>query len=134
MVATKSKGSAAERELLHTLVSHGFAVVRAAGSGSTSVDACDLVAGTAGKAFAIEVKACVASRQYFQDEQMKELQRFADAFGAQPILAVKWTRRGWGIAPLAKADNTGKMHAISQAQMQPLDEWIKIIRLGFDVH
>ena len=31
----KAKGSSAERELLHTLVSHGFAVIRAAGSGST---------------------------------------------------------------------------------------------------
>lgn len=124
MVATKNKGSAAERELLHTLVKHQFAVVRAAGSGSTSTDACDLVAGKAGKAFAIEVKACVGARQYLQDEQVSELRRFAIAFGAQAIIAVKWTRRGWGVLPLEKIDHTGKMYAVSENLMEPLESWL----------
>jgi Holliday junction resolvase len=124
VVGAKAKGSAAERELLDILFSHGFAVIRAAGSGSTSHDACDLVAGKAGRAFAIEVKACVNGKQYISAAQMQELQMFSTAFGAEPIVAVKWTRKGWTVAPADKVKQTGKHFGITQTEMTPLAEWL----------
>ena len=78
----KAKGSAAERELLDILFSQGYAVIRAAGSGSTQHDACDLIAGRSGKSLAIEVKACAGARQYIATEQMQELLAFAAAIGS----------------------------------------------------
>ncbi len=139
MVGAKKKGSAAERELLDTLFGDGFAVIRAAGSGSTQHDACDLIAGRTGKSYAIEVKACVNSKQYISAEQMAELFAFSKAFGAQAIVAVKWTRKGWSICPAEQLkstgkDGTGKHFGITQAEMEPLKEWLAHQRLGFELH
>jgi Holliday junction resolvase len=125
MVGAKAKGSAAERQLLDTLFGHGFAVVRAAGSGSTSHDACDLVAGRQGRAYAIEVKACINGKQYISAEQMRELTTFAKAFGATALVAVKWTRKGWSILPASEIRQTGKLYGVTQAEMQPLAEWLQ---------
>lgn len=130
----KAKGSAAERELLDILFDHGFAVIRAAGSGSTQHDACDLVAGRSGKSLAIEVKACVGASQYISSEQMEELRTFAAAFGAEAIVAVKWTRKGWGVLGADKLRKTGKHWAVQQKEMQPLDEWLAAQRIGFELH
>lgn len=125
MVAAKAKGSSAERELQHTLVAAGFAVVRAAGSGSATVDACDLVAGKAGNSFAIEVKACASDRQYISREQMTELRSFAQAFGAHATIAVKWTRRGWGVIDANQLVSEGKYFGVKQPQMIPLARWLE---------
>lgn len=127
----KAKGSAAERELLDVLFDHGYAVLRAAGSGSTQHDACDLIAGRGGKALAIEVKACAGASQYISAEQMQELLDFSAAFGAEAIVAVKWTRKGWGVLPAAKLRKTGKHWAVQQKDMEPLADWLAHERLGF---
>jgi Holliday junction resolvase len=129
----KAKGSAAERELLDTLFEHGYAVLRAAGSGSTQHDACDLVAGRGGKAYAIEVKACAGTQQYISAEQMQELLTFAAAFGAEPLVAVKWTRRGWGILSAEKLRKTGKHWAVQQSDMETLPNWLTHQTMGFRV-
>ena len=122
---TKAKGSAAERELLDILWENGFAVIRAAGSGSTSHDACDLIAGKNGKSLAVEVKACINSIQYISKEQMHELLTFSTAFGATPYVAVKWTRKGWSIIEATKLQTQGKYFGVKQSQMTPLEEWLK---------
>jgi holliday junction resolvase Hjr len=129
----KGKGSSAERELLHTLWGNGFAVLRTAGSGSTQHDACDLIAGRSGHAFAIEVKACGGGKQYIEAAQMKELMDFSTAFGATPIIAVKWTRKGWGIIDATKMKGTGKMFGVVQSDMTPLADWLAAVRIGFEV-
>lgn len=130
----KAKGSSAERELQHTLVNNGFAVIRAAGSGSATVDACDLIAGKTGRSFAIEVKACAGQKQYISREQMTELRNFSNAFGATAIVAVKWTRRGWGIIDANKLVSEGKYFGVKQAEMQLLADWLKTVTIGFEVH
>lgn len=133
MVGTKAKGSSAERELLHTLWNNGFAVLRTAGSGSTQHDACDLIAGRAGNAFAIEVKACGGGKQYISAEQMRELLTFSEAFGATPIVAVKWTRKGWGVIEATKMKQTGKHYGVTQKEMKTLTDWLAAVRIGFEV-
>lgn len=130
----KAKGSSAERELLDTLWSSGFAVIRAAGSGSTSHDACDLVAGRAGTAYAIEVKACIGKKQYISADQMTELFSFAKAFGAQAIIAVKFTRKGWFMLAAEKVEKTGKLFGVEKEEMVSLSDWIKAETIGFDIH
>jgi Holliday junction resolvase len=134
VVRTKSKGSAAERELLAKLWQNQFAVLRVAGSGSTKFDACDLIAGHAGKAYAIEVKACAGTKQYVSAEQMAELNRFATAFGATALIAVKWTRKGWGVINASEMQSSGKHFGISKNQMKPLTDWLNEQTIGFSVH
>lgn len=133
-MGAKAKGSAAERELLHLLITHGFAVIRAAGSGSTSEDACDLIAGKEGRSLAIEVKACAGKKQYISPAQMKELLAFSTAFGAAPWIAVKWTRKGWGFIPATTLKTEGKYFGVKQDEMTTLADWIKTQTIGFDVH
>ena len=133
MVKGKAKGSSAERELLDRLWQSSFAVLRAAGSGSTSHDACDLVAGRSGKSYAIEVKACVGNKQYISAEQMKELLDFSKAFGAQPFVAVKFTRKGWFILAATKIKQTGKLFGVVKEEMRPLEDWIRAETIGFEI-
>lgn len=130
----KQKGSTAERDLLDMLWTAGFAVLRTAGSGSTSHDACDLIAGKSGTAYAIEVKVCQGKKQYVDAAQVKELLNFSTAFGATPILAVKFLRRGWHVLDGRKLEQTGKHYGASLEQMQPLDDWLKTQLMGFEVH
>lgn len=125
MVAAKQKGSAAERELLDILWENSFGVLRVAGSGSTQHDACDLIAGKNGKSYAIEVKACINGKQYISSDQMSELKTFSQAFGAIPLIAVKWTRKGWSVCPAEQVKATGKLYGVSQNEMQPLESWLK---------
>ena len=51
----KSKGSKAERDLMHLFWENGFAAMRAAGSGSTQHPSADVVAGNGKLYFAIEI-------------------------------------------------------------------------------
>jgi Holliday junction resolvase len=70
------------------------------------------------------VKACVNGKQYISAEQMHELKTFATAFGAQALVAVKWTRKGWSILPAEKVQQTGKHFGVKQAEMEPLADWL----------
>ena len=69
---SKAKGTRAERELLHMLFENGAAVLRTAGSGSTTIPSCDLLVGKNGKVMAIECKF-IKDNIYIKKDRMKEL-------------------------------------------------------------
>jgi len=91
------RGIGEERELVHRLDKLGFAVVRAPASGSrTRLDRPDIVAGRRGLHLALEVKSTIKEILYIEHESVMQLVRFSERFGARPLIAVKFKRRGKG--------------------------------------
>ncbi|MCX8194086.1 MAG: Holliday junction resolvase Hjc [Candidatus Pacearchaeota archaeon] len=109
----KKRGADAERELLHLLSQHGFAVARVAGSGMIEETCCDLFAGNGKKRCAIEVKISSNHKKYLDKEQIKGLVEFAEKFGLMPIVAIKFLRKGWWFIEPEKLEKTSKALAIS---------------------
>jgi Holliday junction resolvase len=109
----KTKGANAERELLHMLSEAGFAVVRVAGSGTMSETSADLIAGNALNRFVIECKCCSKTKRYLEKQQINDLKEFARKFGFPPLIAVKFSRKGWWFIEPEKLEDVGKGLAIS---------------------
>jgi len=105
----KTKGSNAERELLHRFWKKGYACIRIAGSGSMKYPSPDLLAANKIRRLAIEVKITKAKRKYFPAEEVFALKEFADAFGAEPWIAIRFFRTEWffvSLEDMGKAENS----------------------------
>lgn len=89
----KSKGSAAERALMHMFWANGWACIRAAGSGSTQFPCPDLLVGNSSRRLALEVKATKDKKKYFTKEEIYNLKYFADKFGAEAMVVIKFDRK-----------------------------------------
>ena len=90
------RGISGEREIIHILDSLGFAVLRAPSSGAgTKLDRPDIIAGKKGLHLAIEVKSTRKETLYIEKESVNQLVRFSIKFGADPIVAIKFMRKGW---------------------------------------
>lgn len=90
--------------------------MRAAGSGSQHYPAPDVVASNNARTLAIECKLTTAMRQYFTKQEVRELVEFSNKFGAEPWLAVKFSRQGWWFFSIDCAHETEKFHVISLDQ------------------
>lgn len=91
------RGIAEERDLVRHLDSLGFATLRAPSSGSsTKTDRPDIVAGRGGLHFALEVKTTRKPILYAKRDSIEQLLRFAQRFGATPLLALKFKGSGQG--------------------------------------
>ena len=90
------RGISGEREFIHILDRLGFAVLRAPSSGAgTKLDRPDIIAGRKGLHLAIEVKSTRKETLYIEKESVNQLVRFSIKFGADPIVAIKFMRKGW---------------------------------------
>jgi len=89
--SAKQKGSAAERELQSMFWGSNWACLRVAGSGSSQFPCMDLMAGNGSKSFAVECKSTKYDKQYFRPDQIKQLNYFANLFGAEALIAVKFS-------------------------------------------
>ena len=69
----KRKGSNAERELAHMFHNNKWGALRAAGSGSTTLPAPDILAGNGKRYLAIECKSTKDNRKYFPKEEIDQL-------------------------------------------------------------
>ena len=87
----KQKGSAAERELQTMFWGVNFAAVRAAGSGVTKFYCPDVLASNGSRILAVECKSTKHKYQYFDTEQVRQLQEFAKMFKTEAWLAVKFS-------------------------------------------
>jgi len=114
----KKRGSDAERELLHMLSLHGFAVARVAGSGMIEETCCDLFAGNGERCYAIEVKICSENKKYISKEQIDGLINFAEKFGLKPLVAIKFLRKGWWFIEPYLLEEQEKSMAISLEDIQ----------------
>jgi len=102
----KTKGSAAERELVSMFWGSDWAAMRAAGSGVTRFYCPDVIVSGA-KVIAFECKSTKYKHQYFDPQQISDLEKFAKAFKAEPMLAVKFSTewKFFNIADLEKTKN-----------------------------
>jgi len=91
MTNSNRKGSRAERELVNWLTENGWAAMRAPTSGGgTERDLPDIIAGRDGYSVAVELKTTGGDRAYFDPEEGDQLTRFAQAFGANAFLGVRF--------------------------------------------
>jgi len=109
----KSKGSAAERELIHKFWAVGWAAVRAAGSGSSQFPSPDILVGTIGRKIALEIKVTKDKKKYFTGEEIDNLVYFSEKFGAEAMVAIKFDRKGTYFVPISSLTKTPASYVIS---------------------
>ncbi|WP_302083414.1 Holliday junction resolvase Hjc [Salinibaculum rarum] len=91
MPNSNTKGDRRERELVNLLDGDGFAVMRAPASGSaTERELPDILAGDSGNFYAIEAKSSGGDPIYIDEEEVKDLLFFAENFGAEPRIGVRF--------------------------------------------
>lgn len=96
MSASSRKGDRRERELVNLLDENGFAVMRAPASGAaTERELPDVLAGNTELFYAIEAKASNGRPIYLQGEEIDALTFFANNFGAEARVAVRFDREDW---------------------------------------
>lgn len=94
-MSLKSKGIAAERDLVHRLQDAGFAAIRVAGSGSTQTPSTDILAGNGMRILSIECKTVKGDSRYISKEAIADFLAFSRQFGAEPWIAVRFFRSAW---------------------------------------
>ncbi len=111
---SKVKGSNAERDLVHLFWAHGWTAVRVAGSGSMQYPSPDLLVSKNSKTLAIECKACKTAYQYFDVEEIAQLQEFAAKAGHTPLVAIKFDRTEWLFLAPHQLEKTAKRVGIKK--------------------
>jgi len=95
-MSSKSKGSNAERELIHLFwATKKWTACRVAGSGSMKYPAPDIIANKEGVNLAIECKITSQNNQYLEKREVEELIEYARKAGARPLIAVRFNRKPW---------------------------------------
>ncbi len=128
-MSVKTKGSNAERELLHVFWSRGFACVRSAGSGSMKYPGPDLIASNKVRKLAIECKTTKSNKQYLDKHDVEQLKEFCEIFGAEPWFAVKFSGMEWLFLSFEDIGKTEKGYVIDSKVAERrgllIDELIK---------
>jgi len=92
-------GDTYERELCNLFRGAGWHAQRAGSSGGgTTADLPDVTIAKNGKGFAIEAKTVAKDETYIyvNEDEVRALQRYADAYGQIPLIAGRWKRtREW---------------------------------------
>lgn len=109
----KSKGSKAERDLIHMFWSKGFAAMRAAGSGSSQHPSPDIVVGNGKRFFAFEVKSSMDHSKYLSKDEITQLDLFANSFGARAFVAIKFDKEQWYFLRLTDLKVTPRSYVVT---------------------
>ena len=94
-MSAKSKGSNAEREVIHMFWKNDWVALRAAGSGSIRYPVPDIVAGNQLRKLAIECKSTGSDRQYISKKEIGDLKEFSNLFGAEAWVGVRFEGKKW---------------------------------------
>ena len=112
-MSTKSKGTNAERELIHNFWANGFAAIRSAGSGSMKYPSPDILAAKKNRILAIECKITKKENKYFEKKEIVDLLKFSKMFGAEPLIAVKFKGFDWFFLRVGNLKETEKSFMIN---------------------
>ncbi len=112
-MSNKHKGSQAERELLDMFVENNFRAVRVAGSGVMETADCDLIAGTKGRKYSIEVKSSKKPVKYISKKQIDNFMVFSEIFDLSPVIAVRFNRLGWFFIKPENLEDSGKNFVVN---------------------
>ncbi len=113
-MSRKGKGINAERELVHKFWSVDWACLRIAGSGSSKYPSPDILVGNNVRRLAVECKTTKENKKYFGKEEICALKKFADIFGAEPWIAVKFKGKDWFFVSLEDVEEKGKTFLIDE--------------------
>ncbi|MBW3003649.1 Holliday junction resolvase [Candidatus Woesearchaeota archaeon] len=95
-MSRKSKGTNAERELIHLFWSvQGWAAIRVAGSGSSQYPCPDIVAGNKHRKLAIECKAVKGDSKYLSKTEIGQLIEYCERFAAEPWVGIRFNNEKW---------------------------------------
>ena len=125
------KGSHEERQVVKICQEHGYASIRVPASGArTRDDKPDVIAGNGKYYFAIEVKSSKKDYIYIRHEQIEELIRFSNKFGAVPLVCAKFTREPYSVFPIRSLEMTPsgkyKIHRKDVEKHISLQEYLKL--------
>lgn len=102
----KQKGTEAERELIHMFWENRWVCVRVAGSGSSRYPSPDVLASNGFKRIVMEVKNVNAAKKYFTGQEIRDLDFFAEKFGAESWVGVKFEGAQWFFMPTSELEMT----------------------------
>ncbi len=111
-MSQKTKGSNAERELVHKFWANGFGAIRSAGSGSMKYPSPDILVAKNGRVIAIECKVTQNLYKYFEKREINDLKEFSKFFNAEPYVAVKFKGAGWFFLNIDRLKEKGKSFMI----------------------
>ena len=117
-MSLKSKGINAERELVHKFWSVNWACLRIAGSGSSRYPSPDILVGNKLRRLAIECKVTKEQKKYFEKNSVEALRKFADVFGAEPWVAIKFKGSDWLFVSTNDLDENGRTFVIDKESAQ----------------
>lgn len=112
---TYKKGARAERELIAFFSEHGFAVIRAAGSGVNSLSP-DLLAFKAGRQYAIECKAWESGSLSFEKEKVASMKHWEEITGITYYIGWRVSREGWFLFPVHLLEEQPRTFTITLAK------------------
>ena len=110
----KNKGTRFERDLIAQLWKEGFAAIRVAGSGVSPFPCPDIVAGNGCIYLAIEVKMRKDLPLYISAEEVMQLEKFSEGFGAVPYIALKLPRKKWKFFTIQMLERTEKNFKVDE--------------------
>lgn len=104
------KGSRRENELGEIFAEHGFAWIRAPGSGTADRELPDLLLGKDGRSIAIEVKSAQKDDKYIyiSKQEVEDLIYFAENFGAEYYVAFRFDYDSWMFVRKEEMKETSK--------------------------
>jgi Holliday junction resolvase len=103
----KGKGTAAENELIHKFwESDSWVCVRVAGSGSNKYPSPDLLASRGDKKIVMEVKVVNDVKKYFTGQEIRDLNYFAQKFGAESWVGIRFEGNQWFFIPASELEIT----------------------------
>lgn len=108
---TYRKGSRAERELIAYFSENGYSVIRAAGSGVSSLSP-DLLLFKRGNQYAIEAKAHETENLGLDREQFMGLKKWEDNTGITTYVGWRRNREDWLFIPLSVFKENEKTYTI----------------------
>ena len=114
-MTTYQKGSRAERELIDFFSNKGYSVIRAAGSGVSSLSP-DLLAFKKGMQYAIESKAHEKTSLQIPKDQFEGLKKWEDITGITSLVAWRRNRIGWRFIPISLFEENEKSYSFPWAK------------------
>ncbi len=123
MTQTYKKGSRAERELIDFFSQHGFSVIRAAGSGISSLCP-DILVFKHGMQYAIEVKAWERANLNIKKGQFICLKKWEQNTGINCYIGWRRNREPWYLIPLSLFEEDPKSFAINWERAQSIGKKI----------
>lgn len=109
-MSSYNKGARGENELGDEFSERGYAWMRAPGSGTAQRELPDVVVGNGENMYAFEVKRWGNEEdyQYLSKKEVNDLQFFANKFGMEYFISVRFDHGSWGFFKKEELHETDK--------------------------